>query len=169
MKIRSLSLILAVAMLGACDDKDTSYEQQVADTTMCVGSLAQVNRGQVEGLANTAGACANDRSLDVLCTVDIATTAATVGKDCVVGNLGKYDQIKTCTTAAIEDALADDPERACTECYSDTVVCAAMNCAQQCLSDSSAPACLQCQAQNCLPAFYQCTGLPAPQQGDAGP
>jgi len=164
---RILTFTAAILMLSACDDE--GYSQKVEAATMCVGSFASVNRGQLEG-ATTTGACSNDRSLDVACTVDVATTAGVCGQQCVTAHFSDDAAIKTCTTECMQGMLADDPTTACLDCYSDSVVCTKVNCLTECQSNPNAPACLQCRSVNgCFSTFFTCTGFPAPGAGDAGP
>lgn len=169
MNVRILILAAAAAMLSACEDE--GYSQQVEEATMCVGSFQAVNRGQLEGATNTMGACANDRSLDVACTVDLAAVAGACGSDCVINNLTDDAAIKACNTQCMRDMLVDDASTACLDCYSDSVVCTKQHCLGDCSSDPNAPACTQCRAQNgCFSGFFACSGFPAPQApSDAGP
>lgn len=48
----------------------------------------------------------------------------------------------------------------CAGCYGASSLCGVDQCLSECIADTSAPECGACLAEHCLPAFYECSGLP---------
>lgn len=96
--------------------------------------------------------CTNSADLGIIqdATKDVQGKVGTCGQQ----NLGADPATKDCIV--MQTGLSDT----CSQCFANTVSCAASNCLSQCLSDPSSQACADCRAQFCDPEFYLCSGLP---------
>lgn len=96
-------------------------------------------------------ACTNDPDTKIRTDKDVKGISAKCGQT----SLGDPMQTYACIKAGT--GLSDN----CTTCYADSVVCAAKNCLDKCLSNPASQACSDCRAMYCNAAFESCSGVPA--------
>ena len=107
-------------------------------------------------------ACVNEADGAIIMAMGDAISAE--AKDCGMACLADPDVV-TCATPCVEDATGLSAE--CSSCYVGIIACTITNCAAECIADPDAPECLTCQMdKGCFPAFYECSGLEPPMEGD---
>lgn len=99
------------------------------------------------------GACTNREDLATLAASrDLEDAIGTCARSCIRGG-------EACATPCIEEETGLSTE--CSTCFGQIIECTINNCALQCISPSN-PACTRCQADNCQPAFVECSGVTPP-------
>lgn len=170
--VLGLAMALAVTTLGCDDDGgdegavDGGMDAAVA--VMCKGTFATLNRTQLGAATSPTGQCAAPADLDVICANDVRALTGLCGQGCFAQD---PTTVPACTNQCVAAQLDPDLGAACSNCYTNAVVCTLQNCATVCAVDPNGVPCIQCQtANNCLSTFFTCSGLPGgpPVQPDAG-
>ena len=177
----------ALAMGGCDDDDDTLPRDASADTRsdalggdtgdgppaagMCKGGFSSVNRAQLGAATSPTGMCATPGDLDIICNNDVAMKTRDCGSGCLVTvTAADPAAFLVCVSNCV--ALAHPLTAGCLGCYTQSVSCTLSKCLGPCAADPSSTACMTCQAtNNCLSAFFSCSGLPSgqpPADGGAG-
>ncbi len=154
------ALLLAAGCDSSSDDTNPATDAGPTDTTAtdnggsADNGTATDNGGTADTEADTgggaAGACMN--AADLAIDQDETSTKA---KDCGLGCLNDADT-NACAQACVVEQTGHS--EACSQCYTDTILCSINNCIPACLTPDS-EACQTCQAENCTPAFFACTGF----------
>lgn len=164
-----LALSLVVLLVGALgcdsDDGDDNGGTDVttpADTSGGEDMAAPEDTGSGEEDTMTAeGACTNADDMAIIESLD----PPNVTKDCLLGPCGltNAECIKDClingndtATPPIEGTgLSSD----CADCYVASGMCGASDCLVACAADANSAECRECLGANCLPPFYECSGI----------
>ena len=109
-----------------------------------------------------AGACMNPSDLEAHNAQDIPELVITTAKDCYLAGNTEDGDYTSCIKLKINDPATVDLTVGCTDCYTETAICAKMYCDIECLGPS-VDKCADCREENgCTPTFYECSGLPQP-------
>jgi hypothetical protein len=160
-------LLLLLGLPVSCDDDDNGTAPDASAQQMCVGqTFGRFTRASL-GSAVATGMCGGSADLDVICRNDVGVATRECGSGCYLQNPGAGEAaLVTCTNACVNMRIMPNLSAGCQSCYTASVLCTAANCAAQCAADPNTPACQACQVQRgCLPAFFGCSGLPAPPTG----
>lgn len=172
-----LSMVAAFSLLVvSCDDDDdggtvgtdASVDAPVGPM-MCKGTFASMNRARLAMFTSPTGKCAAPVDLDIICNNDLGGITRNCGLTCF--NAAPTTDPTACTKACVATEVKAAVSDPCSSCYTTAVICSINNCAAECVADSASSGCIACQQiKGCLPAFFQCSGLPGgvPVQGDAG-
>ena len=131
---------------------DTPMEDTSADTPMedtSADTSADTPMEDTSGDTATAEGdfCTNETDLPIVTSEDLdeetegEQTVTSIAQDCGLGCLGDPDDPRQCSIDCIVEATAISND--CAGCYGDTVACS---------------------IENCLEAFYFCTGLPSGEE-----
>jgi hypothetical protein len=184
-RILALIALAALAPLGCKDSSPAKSDAsaQAGDaggagdggglsaTTQCRGTFAAVNRGVLGAVSKPPGKCAMPADLDIICANDVGMTTRACGANCYGANtMATEVALVMCTSDCVNKMLKPNLGADCQSCYSAATACTISKCLLPCAADSMSAACVTCQTtQGCLPMFFACSGLPAPQaSGDAG-
>jgi len=119
---------------------------------MCAGG-ATCDGGQcVEEQPPGDDACINETDAAILDAQDIAAAAQQAAMACL-----SSPDIGACTVEGLMDETG--LSAGCAGCYGGQVVCVFENCIAQCAVAPDSSECQTCQADNCLQAFEECSGI----------
>lgn len=133
----------------------------------CTGTYEGHTSAEVAA-ALSEGACATGAQVVELCQVNPAAQAATAGQTCFLNGQSGDDLIECVVeggfgTDGVRD-VAPSLNDACLACYADAVRCSAENCLLSCAQNPNGAACIACRDDaGCTSDFYDCSGLPAPE------
>jgi hypothetical protein len=133
----------------------------------CVGYYADLTSSAFTAAVMPGLGCSASADVNLICSNDVTTITSSCGVQCYRAHIGDSAMIKSCTADCVNMMLPSALSASCSDCYTTDVLCTAMYCAAQCVTDPAGSVCVTCRVTNgCAPGFYGCSGLPVP--GGAG-
>ena len=155
------------------------------------GGKAGTGGGGSGGSSGTGGASGSGGGVTDACTnaTDLAAIMATYGGmagaggagmtysdivaecglGCLADNQDDIPAVITCTEACVSAATDDAVSEECTNCFTQSALCAFENCIARCAADPAADACIACRCNaadsgntngvNCEAGFAVCSGV----------